>query len=109
MVSRRCRPFGIGRRNGLVRIDVGATQTLVGGAAGPVTRPRISRASCAVTGRQIRFMAAPPPIQSLNLNLVSGLSLAMELTRFDRPASPYDVEADLSGMFKACEFLSPRE
>jgi hypothetical protein len=28
----------------------------------------------------------------------------MELTRFDRPASPYNVEAYLGGMFKACEF-----
>ena len=49
-----------------------------------------------MTGCQIRFMAAPPPIQSLNLNLVPGLSLAMELTRFgtNRPASPCDRETE---------------
>jgi hypothetical protein len=51
-------------------------------------------------------MAAPPPLQSLNLNLVSGPSLAMELTRFgtNRRASPCNVEAYLGGMFKAFEF-----
>src|SRR6516164_123486 len=55
-------------------------------------------------------MAAPPPIQSLNLNLVSGLSLAMELTRFGttRRASPCNVETYLGGMFKAFPMIALR-
>ena len=54
-------------------------------------------------------MAAPPPIQSLNLNLVPGLSLAIELTRFgtNRRASPCNVEA-LGGMFKAFPMIAVR-